>query len=158
MHVVDGLEAVEVEEEEGDGTLGAAPTVERQLETVQPHGPVAEPGQRVLQRPAGEQSLRPLTFDRVVRGAQEGLDVRTALDQVVLRARSHRFQCEVAVRVAGHHDDGDVGGLPTQRQKALEPARVREADVEEDAVDGLPQRAPGGGQRLHPRHVDARRG
>ena len=57
--VVDHLEAVEIEEEQGDSRSSALGAGQRQLEVVEQQGPVGEPGERVVGGLVGEVGLEP---------------------------------------------------------------------------------------------------
>ena len=57
QRVVDGLEVVEVEEQDPDGLGVVAPLSQRLLEPVDEEGPVRQPGQRVVEGLPGELGL-----------------------------------------------------------------------------------------------------
>ena len=67
--VVDDLEAVEVEEEDGDAALAPARAPQRLAEAVEEQRAVGQPGERVVQRAVGELELGALALGDVARDA-----------------------------------------------------------------------------------------
>ena len=84
--VVDLLESVDVEKQDGDGCPGAAGTVQGNGQAVDEQRAVGKSCQRVVQRLVGELDLRSLALDGVAHGAGEQTRVQLRGAQEVLGA------------------------------------------------------------------------
>jgi hypothetical protein len=82
-----------------------------------------------------ERGLHPCALKRVPDGPAEEFHIGLSLDQVVLRAVSHRVERGGVFSRRGEHDDRDVGGRPAQAVEDRRPPPVREIEVEEHDVD-----------------------
>ncbi len=94
--------------------------------------------------------VRPQALDRVVHGAGEALTVDLALDQVVLRARADGFHPAALVVEAGEDEHRDVRAVGLEAVQPGEALRVREVEVQQDAVDLRQVLAPRLGERRAP--------
>ena len=77
----------------------------------------------------------------------QAVAVDAALDEVVLRARGDRVDAALVVAVAGEDEVRDVRRRLAQALERVQPAGVRQPEVEQDAVEGLraqERRAPRG--------------
>ena len=95
--VVDDLEVVDVEEQDGDAGPASAGPIQGPIEVLAEEGPVGEPGQRVVEGVVEELRLQPLLFGRV--------DEQALRDAAAARGLvAHR------VRLVVDPDDRAVGG------------------------------------------------
>ena len=131
--VVDRLEAVEVEEEDGERRRVAAEARERLAEAVDEQGAVGQAGEVVVHRLVREPCLEALALDGQRDRVAQGALVDAALDQHVLRALADGLQGERVVVGAGEHEDRHVQRGRAHMGERLEAARVGQVQVEQDA-------------------------
>ena len=137
--LVDELEAVDAELDDGERAAAALQAGEGLADAVGEEGAAREPGQRVVQRDVGEPALAAAALDREAHDAGDELAAGAAVDAVVGAGG-----CSAA---AG--DDRDVGVEPAQRGDRLGPGehavrrqlrelalRRRERPVLDDAEAG----------------------
>ena len=87
----------------------------------------------------------------------QAVPVDAALDDVVLGAGRHGVDRALVVAVAGEHEVGDVRRGLAQALQGDQPAGVGEAEVEQDAVEGLGGQQPDPlGEGLRAAHLDGR--
>ena len=141
--VVHHLEAVEVDEEDGDRRRPSRVAHQRLLEAVDEEGTVGQTGERVVERLVGERDLRALALDGVAQRAGEQLAVDAALDQVVLGSLLQRLDGDAEVVAPGDDDDRQLRREQLQPLDRLEAVGVGEAQVDEDTA-GPGKALPGG--------------
>jgi len=89
-------------------------------------------------------------------GTADDLDVVERLRQVVVRAGADGGERGLHRRVAGHHDDLDLGPAVLHGVQELEARQLRHLDVEQGDVEVLLRELLGGGDgRVEPDHVVA---
>ena len=105
--VVDQLEAVEVEEEDGCAALrpAAARAAQRLLEPVEEQRAVREAGQRVVQRAVAEALDRAAVVGRVADGALERVGVEAVLREVIDGADEPRLADRLRPAGVAEQDD-----------------------------------------------------
>jgi hypothetical protein len=128
QRVVDPLEAVEVDEQDGAARLLPAPARQRVLQAIEEQRPVRQTGQRVVQRHVREPVLGVLALGHVDRDAQRADDLAAVVE--------HRAQ------VRFEHHPADVEGgrqlLSVERTACdLERIRVERRDLLHRAPDQL---------------------
>ena len=139
--VVDELEVIEIEGEEGGARgVAARQAIQRATEPIGEEGAIDQPRQHVVEREVPHPRLGLGTFHRVPDGPAELPSVDLALHQVVLRTLAQRLESQVLVGVSGQHDDGDIRRGEAHRPQPVEALGVGEGEVEEDARGLLEER------------------
>ena len=121
--VVDALEAVDVDEQDGHASLRVAPALQGVLEAVIEEQPVRQPGQVVVKCHMRELNLRALALDRVADRTLQRRCIEAFACEHVLRAGLHCSERERGVAVGAHDDGRDVRAdllQPSQRADRLE--------------------------------------
>ncbi len=130
--VVDLLERVHVQEQQAHRGAGAPRTVQGNSEPVQEQHAVGEPGQRIVQRLAGQLDLGALALDGVADRPPERGRGQLGRQQVVLGSEAHRLHAEL-VAVFRKHDDGRVRGRDAQLGEGVQRLAAVPRQVEQDA-------------------------
>ena len=148
MGVVDGLEAVQVQQHDRHQLMMAIGARQSLDQIVAQQNPIGETGELIELRHLRQSSLGPMSFDRVADGPVEQRRGHFALGEVVGGACSHRLEIDFAIALPGQNDEGcrrsEVDGFPYQ----LEPVACAQAVVDQiDVVPGFPDCR----QRLVPR-------
>ena len=141
--VVDALEAVEIDEEDG-GPQAVARAVGHVLaQQVEEELAVGEAGQRVVRghvvlAPARHFQLghHPVPLDGVAQRAGEDPRVRLALHQVALRTALHGPQAHLLVVEPGEHHDGQLRRDAVHPPQGIQTVGFGEPQVEEDRLEG----------------------
>ena len=74
-------------------------------------------------------------IDRLADCGADPVDVFERFLQVVERAAAHAADRALDARVAGHHDDLDLGPVPAQLIEEVEPAAIAEEQIEQNHVE-----------------------
>ncbi len=133
--VVHHLEAVEVQEEHGHERARALGRRQRERQPIEQQPAVREPGEKVVVGVTGELELPLLALDRIADGPAQQLAVGACLPEVVLRALVDGLHGQRLAVVSAQHDDRKIGRHLGQLRERLEPGRVAEGEVEQDAVE-----------------------
>ena len=104
--VVDGLEAVEVEQHDRDQLAMAVGARQGLAQIVAEQHAVGEAGQLIELRQLGQPPLGAMALDRVADRAIQKRRRHLALGQIVRRAGTHGLEIDLAVALPGQHDEG----------------------------------------------------
>ena len=157
-------QVVEVPSEERPLAAGAIPGADEQRRVVEDrHGqqPALQARGLLGQDLGGPQLLADAVglapFNGVDDRPAQAVAAEAALDDVVLGARRHGIDAALVVAISGEHEVRQMRGRLAQALQGDEPAGVRQAEVEQDAVEGLrrEQREPLG-ERLRTVDLDRR--
>ena len=103
--VVDGFEAVQVEEDHGAGFAAAVMAGDGDLDPREDLGPVGEAGQAVMECLMDEHGLLMFALDRVGDRPDDVVRVNPALDEIVLRTFTDGEEGKGFVLLAAEHHD-----------------------------------------------------
>src|SRR5664279_4333423 len=118
--IVDLLEAIDVEENDGTEQLGTARLDQRDLELLEEGAAVEETGERVGAGKPHKLGLALLAFDGVADGAEQRARLDLALLQVIAGTVLQGLAGALEIRQAGEHDDRHVGGGVAQGAQPVE--------------------------------------
>jgi hypothetical protein len=139
VDVIHLLEAVEVDEQDGQRHRAPASARERLLQPILEQLPVRKPGERVVQGAVSERLgvlAEPVEVDED--GQLRPQDGRVErLDEIVDRARGVRLEAALGGVLARDEDDRHVARLlaPPDDCGGLEAIHARQADVQQDRRD-----------------------
>ena len=154
--VVDGLEAVEIDEQQREQPLLTAGGRQRLAQTIEQQPAVREPGQPVVGGEVMDVLLGALALDRVTQGARDQAPVALALEQIVLRPALDRLDRDLLVEQAAQHDNRNVGHGVADRTQRLEAPGIGQAEVQEHSVEALgAQPREGVAQAAHVNHIES---
>lgn len=156
--LVDQLETVQVQEEQGREPPRALRRRQRESEPVDQELAVGETSEGVVEGQAGKLELAMHALDRVADAPREQAAVDLPADQVVLSALVHGLDCELLVLRSAEDHDGSLRREPSDLRERPEPVRVGLRDVEQDAVElTRAEVGAGGGERSVPAELDLAR-
>jgi hypothetical protein len=141
--VVDELEPVEVEEQDGRQGAVTRQTRERMLEPVEEQRPIGQPGERVVQRTMADLVLGRLALERVGQYVGQRLEeVQVAGVVLTHPPRLHTEHAEWAGRSLDGHDGAALGAEGMGEQRLVEallrvPVGDHDRTVAEDRVAGV---------------------
>jgi hypothetical protein len=141
--VVQGLEAVDVDDEEADARTGPLGVGGEPLEVALGGPPVVEAGEGVGEGELLEGGRLPLERGEAAVERERPLDPReelvegVGLPHEVVGAEGEALDAVPGAGAPGDDDDGDAAGrvVRLQRPQQLEAGHVRQGEVEEDGVD-----------------------
>ena len=117
--VVDLLEGVDVEEQQRDGGARPPRAIQGDGQPVEEERPVGQPGERVMERLAGQLHLRALALDRIADGPGQRRRRQLGDQQVILGAAAHGVDAELVVVILREHDDRRARSSRAQRLEHL---------------------------------------
>lgn len=137
QRVVDGLEAVQVQEHQRHHPLVALRPRKRLREAVLEEGPVRQARQVIVLGQVGEVLLGPFALDSIADGPRYQVAVPLALDQVVLRPALQGIERRLLVVEPAQHHHRHVGSRVPNPCYGLQPLRVGEREIQQDDVEVL---------------------
>ena len=84
----------------------------------------------------GETAPQPRAFACIAKRSAKQRRVGRALDEIVLRAGVHRRNRQPIIVARSEHDDRRVAGCMLQATECLESGAIRQAQIQEDGVEG----------------------
>ena len=133
--VVDLLEPVDVENQDGAGELGAPRLIKRVLQLLEEGAAIEQAGERVGLGEADQFVVACLPLHGVADGTKEHARLDVALLKIVARALFQRVGRGLHVGKAGEDDDRQVRVELGDLADAIEAVGIRQPEIEEDDVE-----------------------